>query len=197
MHTLKNITLYFVRHGETDWNLSRRLQGLTDIPLNATGRSQAARHGRVMAELDVDWSGFDFYASPLSRAAETMEIVRRQIGPAAKEPIYDDRLREGAFGNWEGRSWSEIVRDEPENHALFLERGWEVAPHGGESYSEIAVRLKAWAQTLTRDTVAVSHGGVSRVLRGLYLGIEPAKILGLPTPQSKFYRFQDGQLDTI
>ena len=197
MENLKNITLYFVRHGETDWNLARRLQGATDIPLNDTGRAQAARNGRALADLDVNWSQFDFHASPLSRAAETMKIVREQIGAAAAEPTYHEDLQEGAFGTWEGRTWADIAREDPEPHRTFTEKGWHEAPHGGETYGDIAERLKAWAKTLNRDTVAVSHGGVSRVLRCLYLEMDTAEVMSLPTPQSKYFRFANGQVDTL
>lgn len=194
---LNNVTIYFVRHGETDWNLARRLQGTTDIPLNDTGRAQAARHGRVMAALDVDWSNFDFHASPLLRTKETMDIVRKEIGTAAPEPSYDKRLVEGAFGTWEGRTWIDISENDPADHKAFLQNGWEIAPHNGESYSDIARRLKEWAKTVTRDTVVVSHGGVSRVLRIVYLGLDTKKAMDLPTPQTSFFRFRGGEVDLI
>src|SRR5580704_5855964 len=76
--------LYFVRHGETDWNAERRLQGQRDIPLNALGRKQAARCGGLLRDL-LAVSGaapqqFAFTASPLSRARETMEILRTELG---------------------------------------------------------------------------------------------------------------------
>ena len=77
-------TLYFIRHGETDWNAVSRLQGQQDIPLNAVGRRQAAHCGDVMRELFArdhrQADEFDFVASPLSRARETMELVRAGLG---------------------------------------------------------------------------------------------------------------------
>jgi len=193
----EDITLYFVRHGETDWNVERRLQGSTDIPLNDKGRGQAARHGRVMAELDVDWSKYHFHASPLSRTKETMDIVRQQIGTAAAEPTYDDRLKEAHFGDWEGQTWTEVVENNPGDHAAYLKDCWSIAPHKGETHQEIAHRLIAWAATLTQDTVVVSHGMISRVLRSLYLDLNRADVLSLSTPQTSFYRFANGQVDTI
>lgn len=197
MLKLNDITLYFVRHGETDWNVERRLQGTTDIPLNDKGRAQAARHGKVMAELDVDWSKFQFHASPLVRTSETMDIVRQQIGISAAEPIYDDLLKEAHFGNWEGQTWPQIVENSPEAHAAYLKDSWTRAPHNGETHQDIADRLIAWSGTLTQDTVVVSHGMVSRVLRSLYLDLDRADVLSLSTPQTKFYRFANGQVDTI
>ena len=73
--------LYYIRHGETDWNREGRLQGQHDIPINATGRSQARHCGGVLRELierdRIDPAGLDFVASPLGRARETMELVHR------------------------------------------------------------------------------------------------------------------------
>src|SRR5712671_6516449 len=76
--------LYFLRHGETDWNAERRLQGQHDIPLNALGCDQAARCGQILAaefsRIGRSADSFDFVASPLSRARATMEIARAVLG---------------------------------------------------------------------------------------------------------------------
>src|SRR5437868_5015230 len=75
------VRLYYVRHGETDWNRDQRYQGQRDIPLNATGRSQAVRNGRALAEtLGKDAAVIDYVASPLLRARETMELMRAELG---------------------------------------------------------------------------------------------------------------------
>src|SRR3990172_9980252 len=108
------VTLYFVRHGETDWNLAKRYQGQRDIPLNATGRAQAARNGRVLAQtLGADATTFDYVASPLARARETMEIVRRELALAPEEYRTDERLKEIHYGHWEGLLWDDLPRLDP------------------------------------------------------------------------------------
>ena len=94
-------TVILIRHGETDWNVVRRFQGLSDIPLNDTGRQQAgfAKNGLDGKIIDA------IYTSPLQRAVETAEIIRgdREI------PIYPtDGLREMGIGEWEGLLVSEI-----------------------------------------------------------------------------------------
>jgi broad specificity phosphatase PhoE len=98
--------LYFVRHGETDWNAERRLQGRRDVPLNALGRKQAARCGELLRELLVVGGAtprqFAFTSSPLSRARETMAILRTALGVAPEDYAIDARLAELSFGRWEG-----------------------------------------------------------------------------------------------
>lgn len=190
-------TLYFIRHGETDWNAARRIQGASDIPLNDTGRAQAARHGATMAGLDEDWTSFDFAASPLSRTRETYKIVTSHLNDDIPPVRFDARLREIEFDRWEGRTWSEVESAEPEGHAIYLTKAWDQAPHGGESYGDVAARVEAFLETVTGDTVIVSHGGVSRVLRALYLGLEGNSATALPVPQTTFFRFRDGQVDRI
>ena len=89
------VTLYYVRHGETDWNVAQRYQGQRDIPLNTKGRTQAARNGRTLLEkLGPEAEALDFVASPLARARETMEIARREMGLAPHVYRVDTRLSE-------------------------------------------------------------------------------------------------------
>src|SRR5262249_14102802 len=112
------VTLYFVRHGETDWNRTQRYQGQRDIPLNDTGRSQASPSGGVLAEVrGTAAAALDYVASPLVRARETMEIVRRQLALAPPAYRTDDRLREIHYGHWEGQPWTELPRTDPEGYA--------------------------------------------------------------------------------
>src|SRR4029453_10048898 len=97
------LTLYSLRHGQTDWNRAQRYQGQRDIPLNATGRSQAISNGRALTRvLGGEAETIDYVASPLMRARETMELMRRQLGLSAYDYRTDDRLREIHYGHWEG-----------------------------------------------------------------------------------------------
>lgn len=96
--------LYLARHGQTDWNLEMRAQGRQDQPLNDTGRQQAYILRNKIAHLQFDAC----YSSPLKRAAETAQIATNK----RLEIIYDDRLLERNFGDFEGKiikSWSELV----------------------------------------------------------------------------------------
>jgi len=187
------IKLYFVRHGETDWNAIRRYQGQTDTPLNDKGRGQAARNGRILRALLAGHADLDFVASPLLRTAETMTIIRQEMGLAPDDFRRDDRLKEIHFGHWEGRIWDVLPDEDP---VAFLARradpfNWR--PIGGESYADLAERVRGWLAEIERDTVVVSHGGVSRVVRGHILALEAAAIPLLDVPQDKVLLLTSGK----
>jgi uncharacterized phosphatase len=95
-------TIYLVRHGETDWNRARRIQGSTDIPLNQTGRDQAAVTGALLASRK--WDGV--YASPRARAFETGAIIAEQLGLPAPEAVPE--VAERRYGEAEGLTGDEI-----------------------------------------------------------------------------------------
>jgi broad specificity phosphatase PhoE len=162
----------FVRHGETDWNAERRLQGGLDVPLNDRGRQQAAQCGATLRDLIADRgktpTEFAFASSPLSRASETIEIVRGVLGLPAKGYVTDPRLAELSFGRWEGMTYREIgAVDRP---ALVVrERDkWGFRPPGGESYADLLARVRAWHGSVNGDTIVAAHGGVARALMVLF-----------------------------
>ncbi len=169
-------TLYFVRHGETDWNAERRLQGQKDIPLNALGRTQASRCGLILGRL-LGQNGrtagdFDYVSSPLGRARETMELLRTGLGLAPGLYSTDARLMEMSFGRWEGFTFAELQASEAEALAARERDKWGFVLPGGESYAQLVVRVRAWYQAMERDTVVSAHGGVARALIA-HLGIKP------------------------
>jgi broad specificity phosphatase PhoE len=188
------ITLYVVRHGETDWNAARKLQGQTDIPLNDLGRGQAARNGQTLRAVLAAHPGLEFWASPLGRTAETMEIVRRELGLPVKGYSCDDRLKEIRHGIWEGRNWDDV---DTFVNAKGERRGddpyhWQ--PEDGESYAQLTGRVGSWLSTITRSSVVVTHGGVTRALRRLILDVPTADITTLHAPQDKILVLQTGSL---
>jgi broad specificity phosphatase PhoE len=180
------VRLYYVRHGETDWNRDQRYQGQQDIPLNATGRSQAIRNGRALAEaLGKEAAAIDYVASPLLRARETMEIMRAELGLPPRGYRTDDRLREIHYGHWEGELWNELPAKDPKGFAAREADKWGWRPTGGESYRDLSERVAGWLGEVERDTVVAAHGGVMRVLRGLSMRLQPAEIFLLDVPQDK------------
>ncbi len=109
--------IYFLRHGQTDYNASKRIQGTLEIPINEKGRGQARRNGSLLAELIGENDRFDFVASPLLRARQTMEIVRDTMDVPALGFCTDDRLKEISFGARAGLTWPDIEVREPEAYA--------------------------------------------------------------------------------
>jgi probable phosphoglycerate mutase len=167
--------LYYLRHGETDWNAEGRLQGQRDIALNALGRRQAASCGELLRALFARDSRtpqeFDYVSSPLIRARATMELAREMLGLDPSGYATDPRLAEMSFGQWEGRTYAELRAAERPALAARERDKWRFAPPEGESYEQLAERVSQWYATLQNDTVAAAHGGVARALMA-HLGIE-------------------------
>lgn len=195
------LTLVHIRHGETDWNAEGRLQGQQDIPLNATGRAQAARNGRALARFladrGVDPDDLDWVASPLGRSRETMEIIRDTAGLDPADYRLDDRLREVTFGLWEGSTMPELKLSDPAGFAARRADKWGFVPPGGESYAMLSARIAKVVERIDHDTVMVAHGGVQRVLAGLLLGLPTVDVPALDVPQDRFCVFSGGAGDWI
>ncbi|HEU4807784.1 MAG TPA: histidine phosphatase family protein [Homoserinimonas sp.] len=145
--------LYLVRHGETDWNRARRIQGTTDIQLNETGREQARATGRLLARRH--WDGI--VTSPLSRAAETARIIAEELG--LPEPTILDALAERNYGEAEGLTGDELLTRFPGDTPVA----------GREPRSAVADRVMPTLvdlaeQDAERSIIVVSHGGVIRTV---------------------------------
>jgi broad specificity phosphatase PhoE len=190
--------LYFVRHGETDFNVARRLQGRYETSLNARGRRQAGESGGILRELfDRDARNADdcaYVSSPLRRARETMELVRPVLGLDAKDYAVDDRLMEISYGAWEGSTLSEIQAREPGVLARRERDKWDFVPPGGESYREVAQRVGDWYAGLTRDTVVTAHGGVARALMANFRIVAEENATHADILHGVVYVFADGKL---
>lgn len=151
-----------VRHGETDWNVEKRIQGHTDVPLNATGRAQAlamafnAAHQRFSA----------IYSSDLSRAMETARYVAEREDEAIR-PM--PQLRERHYGILQGLTAAEAAESHPAAHALYVARDPDYDFVTGESLRGFATRVLSGLSLLARhhagETIlAASHSGVLDVL---------------------------------
>jgi broad specificity phosphatase PhoE len=191
---------YFARHGETDWNRERRYQGSRDIPLNRTGQLQANANGvllRDMLERDgVDPSKINWFASPLSRASETMDRMRAAFDVTLPPVIHDKRLIEISFGAFEGLLHDEVAQKYEafapgERDATY----WEFRPDSGENYDDVAKRLLDFANDVTAHAVVVAHGGVLRVLRHLIAGADRKAVLNWPPPQGVIAHFAGGKME--
>ncbi|OYW54375.1 MAG: histidine phosphatase family protein [Hyphomicrobium sp. 32-62-53] len=191
------LKLFFVRHGETDWNAERRYQGQTDIPLNDRGRAQSRRNGEALRAFLPTIESADFVASPLGRARETMEILRASLGldPAAYR--IDRRLIELSYGSWEGQLQTHLPQTDPYGLADRELDPFRWRPVGGESYADLLRRIIDWTETLERDTVIASHGGVSRCLRAHLLNLDPETIPALESPQDKVLVISNGEMSWV
>ena len=187
--------IYFIRHGQTDWNAEHRLQGQRDIPLNDTGRAQAARNGRKLSEILTRPDRYEFVASPLRRPLETMEIVRQEMGLPRQEFRIDPILKEINFGDWEGFTMEELSATAADAVEAWSADKWNSNAHGGESYSMLAARALEWLQSVKRDSVIVSHGAFSRCVRGHILGLAQNEIIDLDVPQNSFFSIRQGKID--
>jgi broad specificity phosphatase PhoE len=175
-----------------------RLQGALDIPLNARGRSQAAHAGKILGELLArdgrDAASMSFVASPLGRARMTMELVRGELKLSPQDYAVDARLREIGYGAWEGSTLAEAQASDPALFARRVAEKWTVAAPGGERYLDVEQRVGAWYAELSRDIVAVAHGGTARALM-VFLGFEtPHSAADLYVEQGTVYVFGSGGL---
>ena len=191
-------TIYYIRHGETEWNAEGRLQGAQDIPLNDLGRKQAVSAGSILAHLLArdrrSEQSLSFVASPLGRARSTMELVRGVLRLPPFDYSIDDRLREIGYGRWEGSTLAQMQASDPELFARRQADKWTVAPPDGESYASVQIRGRDWYDRLSMDTVAVAHGGTARALM-VALGIEtPASAADLAIEQGAVYVFGESGL---
>lgn len=195
---MPNPTIYFIRHGQTEWNAIGRFQGTKDIPLNERGREQAVRAGELLADIlkaDAhDPLRMPFVSSPLGRARQTMELVRGEVGVAPDDYGLDDRLREVGYGHWEGSTLLEMEKSHPELFARRQADKWSVPPPGGESYASAGLRMRDWYDSLLQDTVAVSHGGSCRALMASLEIETPIKAAEIYIEQGVVYVFKDGRV---
>lgn len=181
------ITIYFVRHGQTQWNARGLAQGSSDIELNTLGRAQALANGKRLAALlkGTDLARLDFVSSPLKRAKETMEILREGLGLPKPGYTIDPRLKEMAFGVSEGTSWPEYAKRLTEAEQKTGADPWAFAAEGGESYAALSARALPFFREATADTVVVCHGGISRCLQVAMLGMKPTDAINMVIPQDK------------
>jgi broad specificity phosphatase PhoE len=188
--------LYYIRHGETDWNVEGRLQGSRDIALNAAGRLQAIAGAKILNDLLArdrrKLAGCDYVSSPFLRARETMELMRTALGLDREAYRVDARLHEIAFREWEGLTFAEIESRDAAALAARERNKWRFVPPGGESYAQVEKRMADWFSTLERDTVAVAHGGTARALIARLRFVSRETAAAIAIEQGVVYRFAQG-----
>lgn len=136
-------------------------------------------------------------ASPLGRVRETLAIVAAVSGLAHDNRCFDLRLREMSWGHWDGLTGAEIEAGWPGAMAARRLDHWRYQPPGGESYGMAAERAQPALDDIAvlaaeRPVAVFAHGGIGRVLRGLFLRVPDAEILTMDQPQDAFYRLHRG-----
>lgn len=161
-------TLFLVRHGETDWNLSGQIMGEQPVPLNQTGEAQARRLAEILRSRPIR----ALYSSPVARALQTAEI----LAAALRVPVRLERgLTEIGVGEWEGRYWKELADDLVRQN--FYANPQEARPPGGETLVEVQARAvaaveRACAGIGTGQLLFVSHADVVRAILSYYLKLD-------------------------
>jgi alpha-ribazole phosphatase len=163
---------YLLRHGETKWNAENRICGRSDVPLSEAGRRQAKRLAERLKPMSFD----ALYSSPLKRAIDTARFISERIG---LEPAVDDRLVELDYGEWEGKTLEEIIKNDPKTFRAWETDPGEVAPPGGESGLEAQQRVVPFLDSLAAkhrkgQVAVVFHKTVCRLAICHVLGMSPS-----------------------
>lgn len=197
------VRIYLFRHGETDWNKERRLQGQSDIPLNGEGRELAVRTAEA---LRAEGLFFDrAFCSPLHRARETAEIL---IGGGSTPLTVDGRLKEMCFGEFEGGYFDEVKQKDSSHplHNFFCRPKAYIPPAGAESFQEAAARGKEFLEEeilplegICGKVLIVAHGAFNRCILNAILGIPEEDFwkIVLPNCAASILSLEDGKLGVV
>jgi len=191
--------IYLVRHGETVWNETGRLQGRGDSPLTSKGHEQVIAVSKLLRR-EIDGANpIEVQSSPLERTRQTSSMLCRELGLDESQIRLSPLLIEFDYGTWDGLSFEEINR----RYSNELEKRdgdkWNYVLPGGESYALVYERAKEWLKTVdsNRTTIAVTHLGTSRVIQGAYAGLSPDETLKRRHSHEWVYRLVDGRIEEI
>lgn len=152
------IKILILRHGPTQWNADKRIQGHSDIPLGPQGQDVVRNW-----QIPKTFINFDCTTSPLSRAQETARLLNLSPQPNAA-------LTEMSWGEWEGQSLADLRAKLGDEMTQNESRGLDFCPPGGESPRDVQNRLKPWLKSLSTSTIVVAHRGIIRALYALANG---------------------------
>ena len=165
--------LYFIRHGQTEWNAIRRMQGQWNSDLTELGREQADINGRFLATLGIDY----LVASPLDRTRQTADIINQHL---ELDINYDGRIMEWHCGDWSGELWDDVSIKWPKEFAAWQEDQFNYPGPNGENYPDMIKRTspfldEVFASQHSRIAI-VSHGMIGRVMVSILLGHSPEEM---------------------
>ena len=186
--------LYLVRHGQTLWNTEARFQGQFDSPLTDLGRDQATRIGRALAaEIGERADPIRAYVSPLGRTRTTAELIGRSLPMRIVE---EPRLMEVHFGDWEGLTRDDILSRFGTDQSV-RPIDWQFQAPGGETLDGVLARVDAWYAKAETPAVIVTHGIISRLVRGLHASLGHEEMLALPVSQDGYFRLDGGRMEFV
>lgn len=172
-------TLYFVRHGQTEWNAIGRFQGQFESRLSKLGRDQAEENGRLLSKLGVD----RMVASPLTRTLQTAEIIKEILGLGFD---VDDRLKEWDCGEWSGFLLEEVKHKWPDEWGAFEADRFNYRGPGCENFPDMIARSDPFVESLLdwpeQKIAIVSHGMIGRAIFSRLLGLTEEAIARLRQP---------------
>ncbi len=181
-------TIYLIRHGQTQWNVEKRMQGRLDSALTKSGIAQAHSHGKwLKARANVE----ELWVSPSGRARETAHILNSYV----RAPIeFDVSLLERDVGEWSGLTMDEIQVNFPQAWEARLADPYQFRPPGGENIEDMLARCTDFIDGLlggdASEIVLLTHQVISRVIISYLLELKPEEMLQIVHPNDLMYRFQ-------
>lgn len=194
-------SLLLFRHGETQWNRARKVQGHTDAfsPLTLKGVEQSRAYGLALADYigeywGGDLAGWRVVTSPLARCVQTVSVLCDASGLDFGQVVFEDRLKEVDTGLFSGRTRADLEATHGEAFGGKGADSWYFKCPEGETLADLGRRLGAWLAECepNEKTIVVTHGVAGKVLRALYLGRDPADILSDDSPQDAYFVLTGG-----
>lgn len=187
--------IFVLRHGETEFNADKKLQGHCNSSLTSKGSDQARRVGTTLKQY-VENRPFRVYSSTLGRALQTSQIVCEELNYSYENLNKEPRLKEFSLGEWEQRTIPSLEQEIPN---LLAQNDWYLQAPNCETYESVRERLSSWLSDVTHDEdiVVVSHGLTGIVLRGLLLGMDYTQVWQQDLPQDAFFIIEDGRITRV
>ncbi|CAI2308657.1 TPA: histidine phosphatase family protein [Vibrio parahaemolyticus] len=187
--------IFVLRHGETEFNADKKLQGHCNSSLTSKGSDQARRVGTTLKQY-VENRPFRVYSSTLGRALQTSQIVCEELNYSYENLNKEPRLKEFSLGEWEQRTIPSLEQEIPN---LLAQNDWYLQAPNCETYESVRDRLSSWLSDVTHDEdiVVVSHGLTGIVLRGLLLGMDYTQVWQQDLPQDAFFIIEDGRITRV
>lgn len=188
--------IYLLRHGQTQFNAERRLQGQCNSPLTELGQRQAFAMGKALAQqLGANAAQWQFVSSPLGRTRQTSELVCQGMGISTANVTYDARVQEVGLGDWEHEQIEQIVNRHP---AFAARNDWYLEAPNGETLVQVQQRLREWlADYQGKQLIVISHGLTGMILKALLMQQDDEQIWLQERPQDALFHYKDQQLTKI